>query len=223
MNSFQQVIQDEVAIPIDAFVVGEPVAVLGIDYENERRGLTARCRCEDGSEYAIAACDVYFPERTKAADYVAAYRLWLGMDPYPRVSLRRRPKAVPDDIDMSNNIDLIVLAAKSNSLSCRVLGTDRVLTLRPSRFWEIVPGEILTVVPHRTWRYAGHPYLSGEIKATRLDIPALGLTPLKLEEQGPGSQGTLLGGAWRAARAMGEALRLTSILQGQIRRLILIA
>ena len=133
------------AIPIDAFVVGEPVAVLGIDYENERRGLTARCRCEDGSEYAIAACDVYFPERTKAADYVAAYRLWLGMDPYPRVSLRRRPKAVPDDIDMSNNIDLIVLAAKSNSLSCRVLGTDRVLTLRPSRFWEIVPGEILTV------------------------------------------------------------------------------
>jgi hypothetical protein len=47
-----------------------------------------------------------------------------------------------------------------------------------------VPGEILTVMPQRKWRYAGHPYLTGEIKAWRLDIPALGLTPLRLKEMG---------------------------------------
>jgi len=40
------------------------------------------------------------------------------------------------------------------------------------------------VAPRKQWRYGGHPYLSGEIKAWRLDIPALGLTPLKLEERG---------------------------------------
>jgi len=38
-------------LPADAFVVGEPVTVLEIDYDgNERRGLTVRCRREDGSE-----------------------------------------------------------------------------------------------------------------------------------------------------------------------------
>lgn len=34
------------------------------------------------------------------------------------------------------------------------------------------------------WRYAGHPFLSGEIESTRLDVPALQLVPLKLEDHG---------------------------------------
>lgn len=32
--------------------------------------------------------------------------------------------------------------------------------------------------------YAGHPYLSGEIESARLDLPALGLVPLRLENRG---------------------------------------
>lgn len=135
LSAFEQGIEDAVTMPADAFVMGEPVSVLEIDYENERRGLTARCRCEDGSEYTIAACDVHFPEHTKAADYMAAYRLWLGMEPYPRISIRKKPKALPDELDMSKNIDLIALAVKSNSISSRILGTEHVLTLRPVRFW----------------------------------------------------------------------------------------
>ena len=47
-----------------------------------------------------------------------------------------------------------------------------------------MPGEIINVAPRKQWRHGGHPYLSGEIKAWRLDIPALGLTPLKLNETG---------------------------------------
>jgi tetratricopeptide (TPR) repeat protein len=47
-----------------------------------------------------------------------------------------------------------------------------------------VPGELITVTPRKKWRYAGHPYLSGEIKAWHLDVAALGLTPLKLEDEG---------------------------------------
>ena len=36
---------DSVALPADAFVIGEPVEVVEVDYDgNARRGLTARCR-----------------------------------------------------------------------------------------------------------------------------------------------------------------------------------
>ncbi|MFU8858017.1 MAG: hypothetical protein ACNA8S_13565 [Deferrisomatales bacterium] len=77
--AFRQVLEDEVALPADAFVVGEPVSVIEIDYDgNVRRGLTARCRREDGAEHVVAASDVVFPERSSGARYGAAYRKWLG-------------------------------------------------------------------------------------------------------------------------------------------------
>jgi hypothetical protein len=47
-----------------------------------------------------------------------------------------------------------------------------------------VPGEIVVVKPRKQWSYAGHPYLSGEIESTKLDVAALGLVPLRLEDQG---------------------------------------
>jgi len=53
---------------------------------NERRGLTARCRREDGSEHVVAASEVVFPEGSVGERYMAAYRKWLGLDPYPQVS-----------------------------------------------------------------------------------------------------------------------------------------
>src|SRR5271157_3504282 len=107
--AFRQVIEDEVDLPVDAFVLGEPVAVIEIDYDgNERRGLTARCRREDGVEHTIGASDLVFPEGSKGADYMAAYRTWLGIDPYPHVPLTKKPKAVDDEIDLSKDIDLIV-------------------------------------------------------------------------------------------------------------------
>ena len=40
------------------------------------------------------------------------------------------------------------------------------------------------MTPKKQWRYAGHPYLSGEIQATRLDMAALGLVPLRLDDRG---------------------------------------
>jgi hypothetical protein len=40
------------------------------------------------------------------------------------------------------------------------------------------------VKPRRQWSYAGHPYLSGEIQSTRLDVSALDLVPLTLNDEG---------------------------------------
>ena len=43
--AFRQVIEDEVAMPTDAWALGEPVTLMEIDYDgNERRGLTAKLR-----------------------------------------------------------------------------------------------------------------------------------------------------------------------------------
>jgi hypothetical protein len=84
--AFRQVIEDEVPLPADGFVIGEPVSVVEIDYDgNERRGLTARCRREDGSEHVVAASEVAFPKGSIGERYVAAYRKWLGLDPYPAI------------------------------------------------------------------------------------------------------------------------------------------
>ena len=187
--AFRQAFEDNVVLPAKAFVVGEPVTVMTIDYDgNERRGLTARCQREEGSEQVIAACDLIFLEDSAAARYMAAYRKWLGIEPYPQVSLsktyRRPKKATGDDLDMTRDVELIAVAVKGNAVSCRTLGKGHVITLRPTGLWDVAPGEIIMVTPRKQWRYGGHPYLSGEIKAWRLDIPALGLAPLKLKERG---------------------------------------
>src|SRR4030042_2966156 len=141
--AFRQAFEDNVVVPAEAFVVGEPVTVMTIDYDgNERRGLTARCRREAGSEQMIAACDLIFPEGSIAARYVAAYRKWLGIEPHPQGSLsktRRRPqKATEDDIEISRDVELIAIAVKGNAVSCHLPGEDRVIPIRTPRLWDLV-------------------------------------------------------------------------------------
>ena len=188
--AFRQAFEDVVNLPTDVFVIGEPVSVVEIDYDgNERQGLAAKCRREDGSEHVVAASDVVFPEGSNGAWHLAAYRKWLGLEPYPAgipiLSRRRRQhKATDDDLDLSKHVELAALAVKERAVRCRLLGSDRVITLRASLHSYLVPGEIITVKPRKQWRYAGHPYLSGEIESTRLDVAALGLAPLRLEKMG---------------------------------------
>src|SRR5207302_1533243 len=87
-------------------------------------------------------------------------------------------------INPSGLVELIVISVKQKAARCRLRGSTPTLTLRAGRLWDVVPGEIAVVRPRKQWRYAGNPYLSGEIESTRLDVQALGLTPLKLEERG---------------------------------------
>jgi hypothetical protein len=73
------VFEDDIELPADGFVIGEPLSVLGIDFDgNERRGLTARCRREDGSEHMVAAAEVVSPVSSSDAWLIAAYRRWLN-------------------------------------------------------------------------------------------------------------------------------------------------
>ncbi len=192
LRAFRQAFEDNVAMPVRGYVIGEPVLVVAVDYDgNQRRGLTARCRSAGGAEYAVALCDVVFPQAPEGARYVAAYRRWLNIEPYlaePQKSARtgRQLKATEteDDIDLSKPVEVAVLAVKEKSARCRLLGSDRVITLRAGSLWEVVPGVIATVIPRKQWRYAGHPYLSGEIQSTCIDVKALNLEPLALHDMG---------------------------------------
>ena len=93
-------------------------------------------------------------------------------------------RAMADDLDLSDPVELVVLSVKERAIPCRLLGTNRNITLRASGIWDVVPGEIVTVEPRKFWRFSNHPFLSGEIISTRLDVAALGLVPLRLEEMG---------------------------------------
>lgn len=195
--AFRQIFEDDISLPCDGFVIGEPVLVVAFEYDgNERRGLTARCRRDDGSEHVVAAAEIVLPACTDAARYLAAYRRWLGLEPFPREIApssrrRRQHRVAAAELDPSGPIELVVLSVKENAARCRLLGSDRVITLRASGHRDVVPGEIAVVKARRQWSYVGHPYLSGEIESTRLDVAALGLVPLKLADCGiwtPGAQ-----------------------------------
>ena len=190
--AFRQVIEDEVPLPAEGAVIGETVQVTKIDYDgNPQRGLRATCRKADGKAYEVDFADMEFPDDSGGSLYLRAYRQWLGV-PQPKKSRRaeyrekiKQTKAGVGEIDLSKPLDLIVLGVKKRETArCRLVGADKELTLRSADVWEVVPGEIVTVDPRKHWSYAGHPYLSGNVTATRFDLAALNLVPLKLTEQG---------------------------------------
>jgi len=93
-------------------------------------------------------------------------------------------KVTASEIELVDSVELVVLMVKQNAARCRFLENDLVVTLRASGHYDMVPGEIALVNPRKRWSYAGHPYLSGDIESVRLDVPALGLVPLKLNDCG---------------------------------------
>lgn len=167
--------------PADVFVIGEPVTLVSIDFDGSVRcGLTGSVR-HRGALHSVALADVTARDGTELAAALAEYRTWLGVEGAsepPRLEGRRH-KAKGEDIEPGRPIDLVVLAVKRTA-RCRLLGCGREITLRTAGVWNLIPGEIATIEPHKRWTYAGHPYLSGEVQSTRLDVAALGLVPLRL-------------------------------------------
>jgi len=190
LSAFRQAFEDNVQLPADGFVIDEPVSVIQVDYDgNERRGVTARCRREDGSEHVVAVPEVVFPQGSPGARYIGAYRRWLNIDPYPAVgrvpaSRKRQHKATTEDFGLSKPVDLVVLAVMKRAARCRLPGSGRTITLRASRLWDVFPGEVVTVKGKKQWLYGGHPYLSGEILSSRLEVEFLNLVPLGIQDMG---------------------------------------
>jgi Calcium binding len=73
-------LEDRLAFPFQAKVLGETVEVIGLDQRqsSERRGAVAKVR-KQGRQYTIALADLEAVERgTETAEWLAAYRYWLG-------------------------------------------------------------------------------------------------------------------------------------------------
>ncbi len=174
--AFRQAFENEVDVPCDAELLGEPVEVLKFDFDgNERRGLTAVCRRPGGPRHIIAASELSIPRNSTAALYLAAYRRWMGLSPSPAAASASQPEGP---------VELVVLSVKRTAAACRLLGDGRPLTYRMKSARGLVPGEIAVVKPAKHWTYAGNLYLSGSVESTRFDAAALGLEPLRLEARG---------------------------------------
>ncbi len=183
-RSFLAALQAVLRLPADAHVIGEPVELLSLEYSgHSRQGLMVRCR-RDGREYVVSVADITLPSASPAARLLAAYRLWCGLEPVPQASTPRPPKAAPEDVPGDRPVELVVLVLKQSAVRCRLLGSDRQITLRSTGLWKLVPGDIVTVQPRRRWTHARHPYISGEVLGWRFAPQEIGLVPLRLEPKG---------------------------------------
>ena len=152
---------------------------------NERRGLTARCRREDGSEYHGRRVRSRLPGRLDEDRYVAAYRTWLGIEPYPERPLRRKPKATEDDLDHGQEC--------RPRRPCRQ-GKRRLLPHPRERACPHPPAQpasgrecrARSSPSHRAGRGATGATPTSRARSTHgaSTCAALGLTPLALKEQG---------------------------------------
>jgi len=191
LSALREGIEEGLVLPMDVHVVGEPFSLMAVDYDgNPRRGLTARCLCEDGAEHRVTVADIQLAPDAAGYPYLAAYCRWLGVQPAsvrpPRESGTkvRHHKASEEDIDLAKPVDLVVVAVKERGARCRLLGSERVITLRAKSLFGVVPGQVVTVQADKHWRHSGHPYLSGKIACARIDAAALRLTPLAMNALG---------------------------------------
>jgi len=92
------------------------------------------------------------------------------------------PKATPG----GQRRTAIVLKSNKRSLRIQIPGEAGTITLRFSTcpIPEPVPGQFIECTEAKRWTWRGDAYASGAIERSWIDIPALGLEPLPLEDQG---------------------------------------
>ena len=127
----------------------------------------------------VSAVEVDLAPGSQAATLLDAYRQWMGIPP------ATKPGAEPPSVQADGDVvEVVVLSLTKKAARCRLLPGGEKVSLRTARVWDVVPGKIATVKVVKRWTYSGQAYLSGPIKAKRLDVKALGLTPLRLDDRG---------------------------------------
>jgi hypothetical protein len=80
-GAFLTVLEEETQLPAAATLLGIPVTVTGLDHD-WRRGLVAICQGPQGAG-EVSLADLAFPPETVTAWIHAAYRHFLGLEPFP--------------------------------------------------------------------------------------------------------------------------------------------
>ena len=76
--------------------------------------------------------------------------------------------------------EAIVLATAGRSAVVRVAGEEGDVVFRVDRELTIVPGHVATLTIDKRWSHNGRPWASGRVDDARVDVPRLGLVPLRL-------------------------------------------
>ncbi|MCK6532389.1 MAG: tetratricopeptide repeat protein [Polyangiaceae bacterium] len=76
--------------------------------------------------------------------------------------------------------DAAVLKVNRQSARVRILGEAGEVTFRSRDVWEVVPGQLVTLVVEKMWTWKDHAYASGRIENPRITVEKLGLVPLPL-------------------------------------------
>jgi tetratricopeptide (TPR) repeat protein len=77
--------------------------------------------------------------------------------------------------------DAVVLKVNSRSARVRILGEIGEITFRSQDIWNILPGQLVTLMIAKRWIWKGDEYASGAIENPRIAIDKLDLTPLPLQ------------------------------------------
>ncbi len=103
---------------------------------------------------------------------------------------RRRKKRISSWAGRSTSSPLPSRGTPSPAAS-----SERTVSLRfgPAGFFEGVPGEIITVMPNRTWRYAGHPTYPGRSRPGAPTCPPSASRPSRWKNKGCGTPKTTIG------------------------------
>ena len=87
--------------------------------------------------------------------------------------------------------DAIVLKVNKVSARVRLVGEEGEVTFRTRDHWRLVPGHVAEVEITKRWTHRGASYASGRVRRTRIDVDALGLEPLPVEDSGEYAVGEL--------------------------------
>jgi hypothetical protein len=80
-TAFLTVVEEQTRLPATATLLGTPVTVTAFDHTDDR-GIISRCEGPDGAG-EISLAELAFPPETITAWIHAAYRHWLGLEPFP--------------------------------------------------------------------------------------------------------------------------------------------
>jgi len=88
--------------------------------------------------------------------------------------------------DGRTTAELVVFSVGNRIAACRCLdsGQDASVHLSSRETMELIPGEILKLEIDRIWNYRKQLHVSGQLMEHGFDIPRLGLTALRLTDQG---------------------------------------
>jgi tetratricopeptide (TPR) repeat protein len=166
----------------DARVVGERVKVRAVELLDGTAPTLIAEVVRRGVAHRISLADLQAEEGSAFADVVARYRELCGWS--ESASPRPGSSSAAPPIEAGGVAEVAILSVKPTAARCRPVGSTATFTLRTTGLHRLVPGEIARTRIRKSWRHAGHPYASGEVAATTLDVARLGLVPLRLEPQG---------------------------------------